>query len=69
MIARKTGRLDLEAIEMAVRSAMHHAGATALSELRPLEAPTTRAAEHPLFLRPSGSLPGIALQTGPHSGG
>ena len=30
---RKTGRLDLEAIEMAVRSAMHHAGAAALSEL------------------------------------
>ena len=30
---RKTSRLDLEAIEMAVRSAMHHAGATALSEL------------------------------------
>ena len=30
---RKTGRLDLEAVEMAVRSAMHHAGATALTEL------------------------------------
>jgi hypothetical protein len=30
---RKTGRLDLEAIEMAVRSALHHAGAAALSEL------------------------------------
>jgi hypothetical protein len=30
---RKTGCLDLEAIEMAVRSAMHHAGATALTEL------------------------------------
>jgi hypothetical protein len=30
---RKTGRLDLEATEMALRSAMHHAGATALSEL------------------------------------
>jgi hypothetical protein len=30
---RKTGCLDLEAIEMAVRSAMHHAGANALSEL------------------------------------
>jgi len=30
---RKTGRLDLEATEMAMRSAMHHAGATALSEL------------------------------------
>lgn len=30
---RKTGRFDLEAIEMAVRSAMHHAGATALGEM------------------------------------
>lgn len=36
---RKTGRLDLEAIEMAVRSAMHHAGATALSELLQFPAP------------------------------
>jgi hypothetical protein len=38
---RKTGRLDLEAIEMAVRSAMHHAGAIALSEL--LQFPTPAA--------------------------
>jgi hypothetical protein len=30
---RKAGRLDLEAIEMAVRSAMHQAGAAALTEL------------------------------------
>jgi hypothetical protein len=30
---RHSGRLDLEAIEMAVRSAMHRAGATALSGL------------------------------------
>jgi hypothetical protein len=30
---RKTGRLDLEATEMALRSALHHAGATALSKL------------------------------------
>ena len=30
---RKTGRLDLEAVEMAVRSAMHRAGAAALTEL------------------------------------
>jgi hypothetical protein len=30
---RKTGRLDLEAVEMAVRSAMHRAGAVALTEL------------------------------------
>ena len=29
----RTGRLDLEAIEMAMRSAMHQAGAAALTEL------------------------------------
>ena len=37
---RKTGHLDLEAIEMAVRSAMHQAGAAALTELLQFEAPT-----------------------------
>jgi hypothetical protein len=36
---RKTGHLDLEATEMAMRSAMHHAGATALSELLQFPAP------------------------------
>jgi hypothetical protein len=35
----RTGRLDLEAIEMAVRSAMHHAGAAALTELLQFPAP------------------------------
>jgi hypothetical protein len=30
---RRSGRLDLEAVEMAVRSAMHQAGAAALSQL------------------------------------
>ena len=30
---RKTGQVDLEAIEMAVRSAMHQAGAAALTKL------------------------------------
>jgi hypothetical protein len=35
------GHLDLEAIEMAVRSAMHHAGATALSELLQFPVPPT----------------------------
>ena len=38
---RKTGRLDLEAVEMAVRSAMHHAGSAALTELLQFAAPTT----------------------------
>jgi hypothetical protein len=38
---RKAGRLDLEAIEMAVRSAMHQAGAAALTEL--LQFPTPAA--------------------------
>jgi hypothetical protein len=36
---RKTGRLDLEAIEMAVRSALHRAGAAALTELLRFPAP------------------------------
>jgi hypothetical protein len=36
---RKTGRLDLEAIEMAVRSAMHQAGAAALTELLQFPSP------------------------------
>jgi hypothetical protein len=37
---RKTGRLDLEAVEMAVRSALHQAGAAALSQLLQFDAPT-----------------------------
>ena len=36
---RRTGRLDLEAIEMVVRSAMHQAGAAALTELLQFPAP------------------------------
>ena len=36
---RKTGQLDLEAMEMAVRSAMHRAGAAALTELLQFPAP------------------------------
>jgi hypothetical protein len=36
---RKSGRLDLEAIEMTVRSAMHQAGATTLTELLQFAAP------------------------------
>jgi hypothetical protein len=41
---RKAGRLDLEAIEMAVRSALHQAGAAALTELLqfPVPAPDQR---------------------------
>jgi hypothetical protein len=37
---RKTGRLDLEATEMAVRAALHRAGAAALSQLLQFPAPT-----------------------------
>jgi hypothetical protein len=36
---RKTGRLDLEATEMAIRSALHRAGAAALSQLLEFPAP------------------------------
>lgn len=48
---RKTGRLDLEAIEMAVRSAMHQAGAAALSQLLRFEPP---AAEQRRLACPCG---------------
>jgi hypothetical protein len=53
---RKTDRLDLEAIEMAMRSAMHRAGATALGELLQWEAPTAEQRSIPCVLRPSDSL-------------
>lgn len=43
---RKTGRLDLEATEMAMRSALHRAGAAALSQL--LEFPAPREEERTL---------------------
>ena len=36
---RKTGRLDLEATEMVMRSALHRAGAAALSQLLEFPAP------------------------------
>jgi hypothetical protein len=38
---RRSGQLDLEAIEMVVRSAMHRAGAAALSELLQFPAPAS----------------------------
>jgi hypothetical protein len=37
---RRTGRLDLEAVEMAVRSACHRAGAAVLTELLRIPAPS-----------------------------
>ena len=40
---RKTGQVDLEAIEMLVRSAMHQAGATTLTELLRFPTPDQRA--------------------------
>jgi hypothetical protein len=43
---RKTGRLDLEAIEMVVRSALHQAGAAALTE--PLHFPAPHADQRTL---------------------
>ena len=43
---RQTGRFDLEAVEMAVRSALHRAGAAALTEL--LQFPAPRADQRTL---------------------
>ena len=44
---RKSGRLDLEAIEMAMRSALHQAGAAALSHLLQCDPPPTEERERP----------------------
>jgi hypothetical protein len=44
---RKTGQLDLEAIEMAMRAAMHQAGAVALSQLLRYEPPGVDEREIP----------------------
>jgi len=44
---RKTGHLDLEAVEMLIRSAMHRAGATALTELLRFPATAQRAVPCP----------------------
>jgi len=43
----KTGRLDLEAIEMAMRSAMHQAGAAALTELLKFDPPSLEQRQLP----------------------
>lgn len=43
MGVRKTGHLDLEAVEMLMRSAMHRAGASALTELLRFPTPDQRA--------------------------
>jgi hypothetical protein len=40
---RKTGHLDLEAVEMLVRSALHQAGTSTLTELLRFPAPDQRA--------------------------
>ncbi|MDQ2777180.1 MAG: hypothetical protein M3Y57_20010 [Acidobacteriota bacterium] len=44
---RKTGQLDLEAVEMAMRSATHQAGAAALSQLLRCEPPGAEEREIP----------------------
>jgi hypothetical protein len=44
---RQSGRLDLEAVEMAVRSAMHQAGAAALGELLHFPPPPDDQRTHP----------------------
>jgi len=44
---RQSGRLDLEAVEMAVRSAMHQAGAAALGELLRFPPPPADQRTHP----------------------
>lgn len=59
----KTGGLDLEAIEMAMRSAMHQAGAAALSELLQFDPPGPEQRQRALRVRPHSPLCGATLET------
>ncbi|PYU80108.1 MAG: hypothetical protein DMG50_21320 [Acidobacteria bacterium] len=54
---RRDGRTDLEAVESALRAALHQAGATALTELLKFEAPA--ASIHFQRQPTSGSFPAI----------
>ena len=49
---RKTGHIDLEAVEMLVRTAMHKAGAGRSDPVAAIRRPGTRAAKSSLFLWP-----------------
>ena len=57
---RKTGHVDLEAIEMLVRSAMHQAEATVLTEL--LQFSRAGRANHCVPVQPTDALSRIALE-------
>lgn len=59
---RKTGHVGLEAMEMLVRSAMHQAGATAMTELLRFAVPDQRTIPCPC--RTAGTLSGTALEDG-----
>ena len=56
---RKTGHVDLEAIETVVRSAMHRVGAAALANCC-VSRPSCPTAEPSLSLRAASVLPGVA---------
>ena len=58
---RKSGRVDLEAVEMLVRSALHHAGAAALTEL--LQFPAPAAGRRRLLCRCGHSAPYRGLRS------
>ena len=63
----KGGRTDLEAVESALRAALHQAGAAALAELLKFEAPAAEQRQLPCSGGPipSRSIPGTPLQIRP----
>jgi Uncharacterised protein family (UPF0236) len=60
---RKTGRLDLEATEMAMRSALHRAGAAALSQLLEFPAPGEEERTLPCSCGQQGHYRGLRSKT------
>jgi hypothetical protein len=66
---RNRGGTDLEAIESALRLALHQAGASALSELLQFESAGAGPASVALCLWSLGAIPGTPLTTRAYCGG
>jgi hypothetical protein len=54
---KQTGRMDLEAMEMAFRAALHRAGAAALGQLLQFPEPAANQRLNPMPVWSSGTLP------------
>jgi hypothetical protein len=66
---KQTGGMDLEAVEMGLRAALHQAGAAAPSQLLQVSQANCRRAHNSVPLWPPGTLPRTALAAYSHRHG